>query len=112
MDAAQLVITIMASGGGGAALLAMINGLWKWINGSASRERSKNTDLNNQRVNAIKERDQALDERDLADRRKRDAYEYASALRRQLRENGIVPNAWFAKDIEPFEDTVPKEFKE
>jgi hypothetical protein len=63
MDSAQLLVTVLGAGGGGAALLALINGFWKWANGSAGRERDKNTDLVSQRKNAIRERDQANDAR-------------------------------------------------
>jgi hypothetical protein len=91
MDSAQLLVTVLGAGGGGAALLALINGFWKWANGSAGRERDKNTDLVSQRKNAIRERDQANDERDESDRQKRSAFEYAARLRRQLIEAGLEP---------------------
>lgn len=91
MDTAQLLVTILGAGGGGAALLALINGLLKWLNGSAGRERDKNTDLIAQRRKAIEEREAAERARDEADGDRRAAYEYASQLRRQLIEAGLVP---------------------
>jgi hypothetical protein len=91
MDSAQLVVTVLGAGGGGAALLALINGFYKWLNGSAGRERDKNTSLVSQRKNAIQERDAAERERDDADKKRREAFEYVSLLRRQLIEAGLEP---------------------
>ena len=96
MDTAQLLVTILGAGGGGAAILALINGTFKWITGSAGRERQRNTDLVSQRLKAVEERDSAEKERDESDKKRREAYEYASKLRRQLIEHGIEP-------IPPFE---------
>lgn len=91
MDSAQLLVTVLGAGGGGAALLAAINGFYKWLSGAAGRERDKNTDLVAQRKNAVRERDRAETERDEADRKRREAFEYSSMLRRQLIEAGIEP---------------------
>lgn len=91
MDSAQLLVTVLGAGGGGAALLALINGVFKWLNGSAGRERDKNTSLVEQRKNAIQDRDVAERERDEADKKRRSAFEYASLLRRQLIEAGLEP---------------------
>lgn len=101
MDTAQVLVTVLGAGGGGAALLALINGLMKWLSGSARREREKNTDLVTQRMEAIEERDRAFKERDEADVRRRVAYEYASSLRRQLIESGVTPHNW------PDDKTLP-----
>lgn len=100
MDAAQVLVTMLGAGGGGAVLLALINGLMKWISGASGREREKNTDLISQRQSAIKDRDAAESERDEADRKRRITDEYASSLRRQLIENGLTPGAW------PFDNTL------
>ena len=91
MDPAQLIVTILGAGGGGAAILALINGTFKWITGAAGRERQRNTDLVAQRLKAVEERDAAEQERDESDKKRREAYEYASQLRRQLIEHGIEP---------------------
>lgn len=91
MDTAQLVVTILGAGGGGAAILALINGTFKWLTGAAGRERQRNTDLVAQRLKAVEERETAENERDSSDVKRRDAYEYASQLRRQLIEHGIEP---------------------
>jgi hypothetical protein len=91
VDTAQLLVTILGAGGGGAAVLALIKGLLNWLNGSAGRERDKNTDLITQRRKAIEERVSAENARDEADSDRRAAYEYASELRRQLIEAGLEP---------------------
>lgn len=93
MDAQQLV-TLMTAGGGGAALLALVTGLTKWLSGASARELEKNTNLVAQRRAAIKERDEADAERDEADRRRRISNEYASKLRRIMIEQGLAPPDW------------------
>lgn len=94
MDGAQLFVTLIGAGGLGAVLLAITNGVIKWVNGSASRERTRNTDLLSQRTHAIEERNQAVRDRDAEAVKRRLIEEYASALRRQLIENGLAPGAW------------------
>lgn len=101
MDPKDLV-AIMASGGGGAALLALITGFVKWVSGSSAREREKNTDLIRQRRNAIEERDAANLRADQADERRRIQEEYSSSLRRQLIENGLTPGE------KPIDQTIPR----
>lgn len=91
MDATQLLVTILGAGGGGAAILALVNGLIKWLSGSATRERDRNTDLISQRRRAVQERELAQKERDEADKLRRNSEEYCSMLRRQLIEAGIDP---------------------
>lgn len=98
MDTSQMLVTVLGAGGGGAALLALINGLIKWLSGSSARERQRNTDIMAQRRKAIEERDLADDERDTSDKRRRIADEYSSSLRRQLLENGIEPLPWPKND--------------
>lgn len=91
MDTAQLLVTVLGAGGGGAALLALINGLLKWLSGAATRERNRNSDLISQRRKAIEEREEAEKARDEADEKRREADEYAAKLRRQLIEAGLEP---------------------
>lgn len=115
MDSAQLIATVLGAGGGGAVLLALVNGLIKWITGAAGRERSRNTSLEAQRAAAIKERDQANDRADVAAVRARMTAEYASQLRRQLIEAGFTPGDWpdLSKTITPAQlERVRKESKE
>jgi hypothetical protein len=102
VDTAQILVTVLGAGGGGAVLVALINGLIKWISGASTRERNRNTDLISQRAKAIEERDAAERERDDSDLRRRHAYEYASSLRRQLIELGATPEEW------PLDRTTPK----
>lgn len=102
MDTAQLLVTVLGAGGGGAVLLALTNGIFKWLSGSSSREREKNTDLVSQRRDAIRDREEAERDREEADKKRRSADEYASSLRRQLIENGLTPGVW------PYEHTIPK----
>lgn len=97
METSQVLVTVLGAGGGGAALLALINGLIKWLSGSSARERTKNTDLVSQRRDAIEERDEAFVKRDVADANRRITEEYASSLRRTLLENGIQPDPWPTK---------------
>jgi hypothetical protein len=90
MDAKD-VATIMASGGGGAALLAFVTGVIKWLSGASGRERQRNTALITQRIRAIEDRDKADKEREEADDKRREAEEHVSILKRQIRELGAVP---------------------
>jgi len=99
---AQLLVTLMVYGGGGAALTALVTGIIKWLSGASARERQKNADLETQRLVAIEERKQAEKDREDADRKRRIANEYASQLRSQLLENGIQPEEW------PLDQTVPQ----
>lgn len=111
MDAAQLIITVLGSAGGSAALVALVNGITKWWTGASLREQEKNTELNRQRVEAILERDQAEIERDAADAKRRCAQEYVSLLKRQLIEAGITPTD-HAANRQPLEDSRTKTTKE
>lgn len=91
MDKAQLLATVVGAGGGGAALLALVNGLIKWLSGASARERAKNTDLISQRTKAIEERDKAEMELDVETRKRREAEEHVAILKRQLLLNGFEP---------------------
>lgn len=91
MDTPQLIVALLGAGGGGAVLLALVNGLIKWLSGASHRERTRNTDLATQRKDAIKDRDEANEARDKADRLRRFEEEYSAILRRQLIEAGITP---------------------
>ncbi|MFW0772538.1 hypothetical protein ACLRGI_05165 [Paenarthrobacter nitroguajacolicus] len=104
MDTTQLLVTLVGAGGGGAALLALINGLIKYFSGSAGRERIRNTTLKDQRneawADAEKERARADREQARADREqaradrearnRRLTEEYASQLRRDCTEHGMT----------------------
>jgi Flp pilus assembly protein TadB len=90
-DTAQLVVTVLGAGGGGAVLLALVNGIMKWLSGASHRERERNTDLAAQRTRAIEERDDAEQERDEEAKKRREAEEHVSLLKRQLIELGVTP---------------------
>lgn len=94
MDSAQLVATIMGAGGGGAVVLLLVKGVLNWLNGSAGRERSRNTSLEAQRVKAIEDRDAANRKMDAVNIKFFQIRDYASQLRRQLIEAGITPGEW------------------
>ncbi|ALY08711.1 hypothetical protein SEA_GOCRAZY_24 [Arthrobacter phage GoCrazy] len=81
---AQDIATILGAGGGGAVLVALGTGIFKWLSGAAGRERVRNTNL-------LKRSREAEAERDEADEKRREAEEHVSILRRQLREAGLTP---------------------
>lgn len=86
MDA-TLWATIL-SGLGAAGILAQIGRfVIKRVDGSAAREQAKNTTLETQRSNAIKQRDQS-------DARVRILSDYGARARRQIIELGAVPEEW------------------
>lgn len=87
----EQIVALLGGTGAGAVLLALVNGIIKWLSGASARERQKNTDILSQRANAIKARDEAEKERDEADVKRREAEEHVSILKRQLLENGIDP---------------------
>lgn len=87
------IVTLLGASGAGAVFLALVNGFIKWLSGASAREQKKNTDLLTQRVNAVKDRDAAIDELDVEARKRREAEEHVSILWRQLTENGIKPRS-------------------
>lgn len=94
MDTAQIIVSLLGAGGGGAVLVALVNGIMKQVSGAAGRERVRNTSLEEQRIKAIEERDEARDAAELDAAKRRRMAEYASLLRRQLNEAGIAPAPW------------------
>ena len=88
---ADQIVTLLGAGGGGAFLVALINGIIKWLSGASAREQQKNTDLVTQRHDAVKSRIEAEQERDDEADKRREAEEHVSILKRQLLENGIMP---------------------
>lgn len=91
MDRAQMLVTVIGAGGGGAVLLALVNGFIKWLSGASGRERARNTDLLSQKTHAVEERIKAEQERDEADDLRRIAIEYAHSLRWLMKERGHEP---------------------
>lgn len=94
MDTAQIIVSLLGAGGGGAVLVALVNGIMKQISGAAGRERVRNSSLEEQRIKAIEERDEARDAAEAEATKRRKIAEYASVLRRQLNEAGITPAPW------------------
>lgn len=84
MDDAQLLVTILGAGGGGAALLELIKGVFRWLQTKGDREKLRES-------NAQKAAREATEAREIADKKRRSLEEYVSVLRRQLRDNGIDP---------------------
>ncbi len=89
MDTAQLVATIVGSGGGGAVLLVLARGLVQRLNGSATREKMRNSDLKSQRDDLYQRLLDAQHSADVESRRRRAAQEHAAELRSMLLEHGI-----------------------
>lgn len=116
MDPAQILVTIIGAGGGGAALGYLVKGMVKWLSGSAGRERIRNTSLKDQRneawADAEKERARADREQARADREARNrrlTEEYASQLRRDCTEHGMTPQElrpWPSLEHSPAEPTT------
>lgn len=105
MDGTQALVAVLGAGGLGAALLALVNGLVKWLNGSYGRQRAKSADLVKQRDDAYARAQRAEDRADEADARadrealeRRRMSEYASELRRILIESGHAT----VEDLPPF----------
>lgn len=90
-------VSLLGVGGVGAFLLALANGIIKWLSGASARERRKNTNLVTQRKSAV-------NERDIADKKRRIIAEYASSLRQQLKENGIDPHKYPTEELDAVED--------
>lgn len=90
-ETAKTLVTILGTAGGSAFVVAIVNGLSKWLSGTAHREQVKNTSLATQRAKAIKDRDDAEKERDIADDKRREAEEHVAMLKNQLRELGETP---------------------
>lgn len=90
-ETAKLLFTALGAGGGGAALLALINGLFKWLSGAARREQIRNTTLAEQRSKAIKEKDDAEAETEQEILKRREAEEHVAKLQRQVILLGAEP---------------------
>lgn len=90
-------------GGGALGLVAALGRvIYKWRTGRIREERIRNTDIVNQRLEAIEERKIAERERRAADRRANRALNEAARLRRLCIVNGVDPGP------EPDFDDPPK----
>lgn len=93
---AQDLVKFLLGGGALAFGGAVARFIWKWRTGRIAAERENNTTLENQRIAAIRERDDS-------DRRARRAIADNGRLRGLLLQNGIDPG-----DEPDFEKTITK----
>ncbi len=110
MDTAQLVATIVGSGGGGAVLLVLASGLIKRLDGSALREKTRNADLKTQRDDMYQRLLDAQYAADAESRRRRRAQEHAAELRALLLESGAALKdlpAWPTTDDTEYPERIP-----
>lgn len=99
-NATQLVAAVLGSAAVTSVLGVLANGLVKYFNGTAGRERTRNTGLKEQREDALRRERQAIANGDRSEARAdREAHnrrlteEYASGLRRDLIERGVPEDA-------------------
>jgi hypothetical protein len=97
-NATQIVAAVLGSAAVTSVLGVLANGLVKYFNGTAGRERSRNTGLKEQREDALRREARAKADADRSDTRadleahnRRLTEEYASTLRRILIERFGVP---------------------
>lgn len=89
MDTAEIWVAVLTAGGGGAILTGLANGLVKYFNGSAGREKGRNADLKAQRDDLYQRLLDAQHAADVESRRRRLAQEHAAGLRSMLLEHGV-----------------------
>lgn len=82
MDSTQLLITVITTLGTSGGLVLLINGLVKYFNGSAGRERARNTTMKDQRNEAWKDAERERDRAELEALNRRRTEEYTSRVRR------------------------------
>lgn len=91
MDTPQLILALLGTAGGSAALATFAKGIVSWLSGKAHRERARNTNLLSQNIKEIERREAAELETETELRKRREAEEHVSILKRQIRELGAVP---------------------
>ncbi|MBG6106627.1 hypothetical protein [Frigoribacterium sp. CG_9.8] len=94
MDVTQTVASYLGTAGGAAVLVALISGIFKQLSGASGRERAKNTSLEEQRRNAVVERDEANDRADDEFNKRRIREQALARANLLLTQNGITPEAW------------------
>lgn len=82
MDTAQIIIAILGAGTVGTILTSIVNGLVKYVTGSAGRERTRNADMRTQRNEAWQDAER---ERNRADREARNRGIISEAFSRARR---------------------------
>lgn len=98
MDTAQIVITVLGAGTGGAILTSLVNGLIKYWTGTAGRERIRNADMRTQRNEAWADAERERARADRADRNRGRLAEHSAQCRRKLIEAQCVDT----EDIPPW----------
>lgn len=91
MDTPQLILALLGTAGGSAALATFAKGIVSWLSGKAHRERARNTNLLSQNIKEIERREAAELETDVEAKKRREAEEHVSILKRQLILAGITP---------------------
>lgn len=91
MDTPQLILALLGTAGGSAALATFSKGLVSWVSGKAGRERLRNSNLLAQNIREIERREKA--EKELEDERdlRFEAEEHISKLQRQIHLLGAEP---------------------
>ncbi|MHA7270390.1 hypothetical protein [Arthrobacter sp. HLT1-20] len=104
MDTAQIIITVLGAGTGGAILTSLVNGLIKYWTGTAGRERARNADMRTQRNEAWADAERERNRADREARNRNRLADYASGRRRDLIERGVEPAdiaGWPQLETEP-----------
>lgn len=89
-----ILTLVLGAGGLGAFVREIAMGIGKLSSGMAGRESRRKIDIVQQRDEALTREAEQRARADDADVSRRRVAEYASALRRQLIENGLTPGAW------------------
>jgi len=97
VNSAEVITALLGTGGGSVLIIQLVKGIRGWVSGRAGRDRERDATVENQRINAIAERDRAWEDLAAAIVDTRKAHEYSSQLRRQLFEAGIPPIDWPTK---------------
>ena len=91
-------VTLIGAGGAGAALLAIVNGVFGWLNGSHERVTRRSMDLVGQRDEALRREQQAHD--DEAEVRRELAHAY-NGLNEYRQDSGVVRYACLLHGVPP-----------
>jgi O-methyltransferase involved in polyketide biosynthesis len=90
MDSAQLLVAVFGVLGSSGALVVIVNGVVKYFNGTAGRERARNISMREQRNEAWADAERERCRADLEAYNRRLTEEYASQLRRDCTEHGMT----------------------
>lgn len=90
MDSTQLLVAGFGVLGSSGALVIIVNGVVKYFNGTAGRERARNATMKEQRNEAWADAERERARADLEAYNRRVTEEYASQLRRDCTEHGVT----------------------